>query len=232
VAIVHLCPQCGLDLARVRARREPHYGFMIVTCPGCLRVAVRRPHPLRRFWRGLRRLDWVLTLLALNVVAGGALVGLAVVAVVLFLFATAQFPLGDLWDEAGLWLLAWLALPPILVGAWMRTGLPHWRPRAARATFAAILLIAVGIAGLGQMAAGVVPALEARWRGGPPAPVNLTWVSEGTWTSVRGAALVVLLDVMVAVGTALGRGPAWLLARVASAMWRIRRRRLRRWRTA
>jgi hypothetical protein len=35
VAISHVCMGCGLDLARVRAAPDPHYGLPLVTCPRC-----------------------------------------------------------------------------------------------------------------------------------------------------------------------------------------------------
>ncbi len=55
MAISHVCMGCGLDLARVRAAPEPHYGLPLVTCPRCAGACVRR-HPSRIGWRGARRL--------------------------------------------------------------------------------------------------------------------------------------------------------------------------------
>ncbi len=48
---------CGLDLARVRAAPDPHYGLPMVTCPRCARACVRW-HPSRIGWRGQRRTRW------------------------------------------------------------------------------------------------------------------------------------------------------------------------------
>jgi len=48
-----VCHSCGRDLSGLRACREPHYGWWIVTCPTCGRVRPVRPRaerarPIRR----------------------------------------------------------------------------------------------------------------------------------------------------------------------------------------
>lgn len=75
VPLSRVCPICGTDVARVPARREPHYGWLVIECPGpslatemtgsrndgadrCGRVLYEtrpRTHPTLRGWLTLLR---------------------------------------------------------------------------------------------------------------------------------------------------------------------------------
>lgn len=37
----HVCQSCGRDLALIAPAREPHYGWLLVSCPGCASASVR-----------------------------------------------------------------------------------------------------------------------------------------------------------------------------------------------
>lgn len=51
----HLCTSCGEDLALIAPRREPHYGWPMIACPGCKANAVRWEGHDRRMWRRTRK---------------------------------------------------------------------------------------------------------------------------------------------------------------------------------
>lgn len=51
----HICPSCLVELARIRAVPDPHYGLPVVVCPGCKTACVRTKHPDRVFWRSYHR---------------------------------------------------------------------------------------------------------------------------------------------------------------------------------
>ncbi|HWB20253.1 MAG TPA: hypothetical protein VG711_08140 [Phycisphaerales bacterium] len=70
MAIAHICQGCGRDLARRRAQIEPHYHLPIVRCGECDFVNVRRPHPLPVGWKRLKQVDFALTVLVLQLIAG------------------------------------------------------------------------------------------------------------------------------------------------------------------
>ncbi len=50
----HVCPECGTDLARIRAEPDPRYALLLVRCPQCSRVSVRARDPIRELWRATR----------------------------------------------------------------------------------------------------------------------------------------------------------------------------------
>jgi len=52
VPIAHACHTCGHLLTHVQARWDEGLGLPVVVCPECRAACVRRPHPLRRGWRG------------------------------------------------------------------------------------------------------------------------------------------------------------------------------------
>jgi hypothetical protein len=164
----HVCHECCLDLARVRARPEPRYRLPIVTCPRCGTVHVRREHPIARRGRAAARiaLASVLVVVQLGLLAG--LVAAATAVCVVF---------GDPPRlRAGQVAVAFaigLGLLPIAVGAWLTAGLPHWRRAVAFAAFALLvaLLLAMDVVALPfaiEMAAtaGIPPRDWIRYGGG------------------------------------------------------------------
>lgn len=50
MALAHLCHDCGLDLTRVQAVRDPHYALLIARCPECGTVAALHEYPLLGKW--------------------------------------------------------------------------------------------------------------------------------------------------------------------------------------
>ncbi|MDF1809030.1 MAG: hypothetical protein P1U42_04975 [Phycisphaerales bacterium] len=61
----HICPTCLVELARIRAVPDPHYGLPVVVCPGCNAACVRTKHPDREFWR-----QYLRTNIAIRLVIG------------------------------------------------------------------------------------------------------------------------------------------------------------------
>jgi hypothetical protein len=144
MAMMHLCQNCGTDLAHRRARREPHYGLPIVRCPACARVAVRRRHPAIVWWRYTLRSDrslrWLFTQIAVLGVLTAATIGTA-----WLLFERIQHPRGFVSRAQELGLpLGLVAVTAIVTGAWLTVGLGHWR-RSTRLVTWTIWIVAWGV---------------------------------------------------------------------------------------
>jgi len=130
MVLSHVCTECGHDLARVRARRDPHYGLSLVHCPGCAAVSVRRMHPAWRAWRSFLR---VKTSLGVLVFQFAALVG----------FVAGGVGICEGWGhliERSLDLrpgqriewelpLGFTVLFAVGLGMWLTAGFAHWRAR-------------------------------------------------------------------------------------------------------
>jgi hypothetical protein len=220
MAIAHVCHRCGTDLARLRAQREKHYGLMIVRCPGCEAVFVRRRHPLVTTWRSLRRLDWSLTVLALNLFALGVLLAGTVGGIFGVVLETADRPLSELWNARHAGMMLYLVLWPIPIGIWLTVGLGHWRRRSAWLAFATLALFGLTIAAL-------VDALHERAFGSDPSGwrADLEWLEQATDAWLRSATLLYMIMVAALAGVIPGRGLSWLMVHFRRALWRWRRRR-------
>jgi len=229
----HICQGCGAELARVRAPLDPVYGLRVVVCPRCAAACVRRlPGASRK--RVLRLVDAVSGLLV-NALAG-ALLLLWSVGVVLGLARTldraGEGPLGalQLRDAAGRWidervvLTAALAVLSVAAGAWLASGLAHWRRWLAFVAWTAALVAAVSIGPLvfALRAAAALLMLGSTPRYGGPG-LEL-WA---TRMGLVAGALAVALGAGLPLGCALRRLEALARRRL---LRRIRRRaRARRW---
>ena len=146
MAASHICMSCGLDLARIQAVVDPHYGLPLVACPDCRAVAVRRTHWITARWRQAMRTFAAIRAILVRLLAAAALMG-ASVGLVLALEAWADergetsvgvlpsILLGDhvrASDDdriiAGLVVTAWVAVQAG-VGVLLSVGLGHWRSR-------------------------------------------------------------------------------------------------------
>ncbi len=77
MAFSRVCMACGVDTAPAVPRGEPHYGLVVIDCPGCARVwpaARARQDALWRLWRVVARRAWWVAMLGVQgvVLAGGA----------------------------------------------------------------------------------------------------------------------------------------------------------------
>lgn len=143
MAISHLCPTCGLDLARTRARRDPSLGLPIVLCPACATASARRRHPLIVMWRRglrIRRSFWslvgqfaLLAILLLSVgrssqtIARWTTEGATTLpALVLGAFRIDQGPGVATHPDALSAVTLWLGASAV-AGVWLGATLPHWR---------------------------------------------------------------------------------------------------------
>ncbi len=225
MAISHLCLHCGIDLAHIRPRREPHYGLSIIRCPDCQTVSVRRRHPLWRFWSTLRRLDWALTVLVANACALTALLIAMVTGVIWFVSLSSTSLPGPDWSESD-WIQAGLLLIalPMLIGTWLTAGLSHWRRAPAWLAF-------FGLAVLGLTAVFGVELIVASSGQRQPGWTRSSTAEVITHQLVLSVALAYLLMIVAIPGILPGRSLLWLLRRARSALWRARRRWQRRMRT-
>lgn len=240
MAIAHLCIRCGWDLARMRPVREPHYGLPVVTCPRCSRVTLRRRHPIWQRWHEFRRVDWSLTVVAIQVIlllTLGTITTFCIPAVLLNaapLIGSELFK-GRRSDEHEIRLFAWLCfwvfgvLGPI-TGAWLSAGFSHlrrWKVWASWAGF--MLLIQLVLAGYFIVASSDADVFELG--------LQRTVVFDRTRIAVilfLAPGSMVLAGIMLAalVGIPAGRLLIWLGRYMRSVRWRWRRRRRKQTRTA
>jgi hypothetical protein len=163
VAVSHICTSCGLDLARLRAAVEPHYGLPLVVCPECSTPAIRRREPITARWREGSRIARAFGALLARIVAGIVLMG-GSVGVIFMLEEEArqrgrnivEFPglllKGDAgWIARGDWawvvifFIAWASLQAG-AGVLLIVGLAHWRPGALPwAVWAATLVLCLSL---------------------------------------------------------------------------------------
>jgi DNA-directed RNA polymerase subunit RPC12/RpoP len=139
MAISHLCITCGADLARVRARREEHYGLPLVLCPRCGTAAVRRQRPLGRWW-ATRRLGISLAALLAQLALLTGFIWLTIFVCIELGREIALGRLGIDQPEKTIILALAFGLLPIALGTWLTAGLRHWRGAAAWITFALLIL--------------------------------------------------------------------------------------------
>jgi len=214
----HLCLSCGSDLARVRARQEPHYGLPLVICPACGAAAVRRRHPLVRGWRTLRQLGTSAGVLAFQVAALGAGVGLVTSACIALGEDLVRGRLGRLETDQMATLLLMLVILSVALGTWLTAGLRHWRRSAAWVFFGGLVLV--------LLAADTVmrPVLTLVLRAGGFAEYAYSLeLDEFVARSMCLAGILAVATAGIPLGTGLG-GAGRILRR---ALVRGRRRRLR-----
>ncbi|MHC4990463.1 MAG: hypothetical protein ACYTGC_05730 [Planctomycetota bacterium] len=224
MAIAHICYRCGTDLARVRAHREPHYGLLLLQCPGCCRFLARRRHPLHEFWRGLRRVDWALTIVVFNVLALICLLILTAGNAAWFGREILEDGAAGLLSDHRVPLFGCFVLTPILVGAWLAIGLPHWR----RTTAWAMFTVAASLMTLLVVVMGVIDDLIDNLDTG----ASLRQIALSGGHTMAWALVAVVLTVALApIGVLPGRGLAWLTRKWRQSVRSLRRRRLRRERT-
>lgn len=197
MAISHVCLSCGLDLARVRARLDPHYALPIVVCPDCGRAAVRRKHRI-----GRRTLKLLASLVALIVQAGLAAAGVFGLTVVSHELGgmLARGGLGALPREEIILRLAACAAFAVALGAWLTAGLGHCRRLRTWLVFL----------GAGAVMVSLVPLFDAL----------------PEWLPERYAMLALVMAVATA-GIPVGMLARTAGRGIERVVWRSRRRRLR-----
>ena len=129
----HVCPTCGMALARTRPVEDPRYGLMLVHCPGFGARWVRRRHPIQQRWRAALRVKrsvcaLVAQLVLLVCVALGSMTAVNVL-------ESSRSDLASLLRHEPLTMVSAGILLPIATGLWLTVGLSHWRggrPRGAR----------------------------------------------------------------------------------------------------
>jgi hypothetical protein len=216
MVISHVCVECGHDLARVRARHDPHYGLPLVHCPGCGKVTVRRMHPAWRAWRAFLRVKTSLGLVVFQLaaivgfVAGGIGISEAwgqLIEETQYLLPGEHFP----WAFP----LGMTALFSVALGAWLTAGFAHWRARFAPW----VIYFALG-AGVLALAFIAVPYIQSFMHPGSPSHFADQFL-------VR----IFIFSGLVTGAFFLGVWPGLWIERGLGAFrrwaWRARRRRLR-----
>lgn len=154
MAIAHVCGQCGLDLSRQRARREPHYGLWLVTCPACGCSIPRQRSEITSGLLRFHRLHMALEALLLKSVVSAGLLGLAVVAA----WGVAQVlppRMGLRLEEVVGISFAALIVLPFVTGVWLTTAFTHLRRWKVWITWWSIPAALLVIGSLGYLAAPV-----------------------------------------------------------------------------
>jgi len=221
MAISHVCLECGFDLAKVRAQRDPEYDLWIVRCPRCANCCARNPKLIGRAWHRILRVDMALSILLVQ----GLLLILFVSVNVAALNAATK-----LVDEAtaGLWgdnhtaVLIIVLVTAVCTGAWLTAAFGHvarWRMWAG---WSAILVVFVLVSGPNDR---LGMELSARYGGEP----FVDWI-------MRCAVVLSIIALLVAAymfAAIPGVVPGRVLRAGHSAFrrlrWRMRRRRRRRW---
>ncbi|MCP3905550.1 MAG: hypothetical protein GY715_18140 [Planctomycetes bacterium] len=217
MVLSHVCVECGHDLARVRVRREAHYGLPMVRCPNCDTVAVRRMHPAWRAWRRFLRVKTSLGVLLLQLAALKFFVGGGVGLCEWWLLLVA-----DALDANAARPVEW-ALPiavtllfAVGLGTWLTAGFAHWRER-----FLPWLIYFLIVGAVLAVPRFIVPLIENGASG------QITLLEEAAGWMVRLVGLMAMLVVAIIVGGY----PGLLLERAVAGFrrwaWQARRRRLR-----
>jgi hypothetical protein len=203
---------CGLDLARVRAAPDPHYGLPMVTCPRCARACVRR-HPSRIGWRGRRCTRRAIVGLAGQgafLLASAAISTMASISmaterftprVVVEEFMAVLRGDEDLLMSGPLLTAGALVGWAMLVGVWLSATLRHLGVVKAIVLWGALvqgIILAAGVVQLALVGADTPPANGAATPITPPtgglvvAGVSAPTVTEA-WRVVASAGLITLL---------------------------------------
>jgi len=222
MAVSHICPGCGFDLARIRPVRDADLGVAVVTCLGCGRASVRRRHPMQARWRRARRTLWALFLL-------GVQLGLLTVFTVLT-FVAMEHMVEEMLPRFGDYHLASvLAIPvvvPILLGAWLTAGLPHWNRLAAYGAWVGWM---VALLVIGALFISIDDYVGVAWIARPSLSVS-GYIKEGLLDAELLAWIVLRLVYLpwqllaAAAGWPLGAGVLWAGRNAGRAVRRARRR--------
>jgi hypothetical protein len=223
MAIAHVCIGCGSDLARLRPRREPHYGLNLVTCPGCGLASVRRRHPVWSGWRRGRRAGVSIVVLAARLIITLFLSALNVFAALglLALYNDMQRG-GSAPPGYAAFFVLMLGLLALVTGVWLTAGFEHiarWKVVIGWLAWMALILVVLSLHGpLGR-------ELDPRgWL--DHAPSVTAWIAEGLQHVAMPATFAAGLMLLAALpGIFLGHGLLWLTRLVRRARWRANYRR-------
>jgi hypothetical protein len=220
MAIAHVCPQCGRDLARRRPQLEPHYNLRLIFCE-CGWATTRPMHPILRSWRQILRLYQSLTTLS------GQLMAIAAIATTNVFAATwiaATWMKDDNIHDVlqwRFWLLWPLLVVPVVTGSWLSAALSHWRYLSQWLAWAAFITLIMTFIFL------IIPRVYAmQYRAGirlvPPGP---TAGLSAMWT--RSLLVFAAMMFISLIGVPLGSAIRVAYGHRRINRWKRRRRRLR-----
>lgn len=170
VAIMHLCLECGLDLARVRPGFDQRLGLRLVICPRCRTACERRRHPIRGAWRDMNRAAMAIAVIFVQCMMG-------VMLAIASLGAISAF-IDD--DADRLLTVVTFLLIPIATGAWLRAGFAHLGWWIAWIGWALVVpLITAAIIGACFVLDVDAPLVDLRYAGNRQAlgPIAVAWAA-------------------------------------------------------
>src|SRR5262245_27090216 len=125
MAAAHVCMTCGLDLARVRVQRDPHYHLPLVICPQCRSASVRRRHPIISRFRQARRVALPFIVVAIQLPLIGLFGFLNLMAAFALLMIALEVPRFHDPEEIRWLIVLTLIVLPIITGTWLTIGFHH-----------------------------------------------------------------------------------------------------------
>ncbi|HRP61835.1 MAG TPA: hypothetical protein PK400_00920 [Phycisphaerales bacterium] len=216
MSMAHICTGCGLDLARQRPAREPHYGLRLVTCSCCGTASVRRRHPIDRAWRTTLRVANVIKAL------GSRLLLLLIFTLLTIWTARGtanrleRISIEQFWERHQVMVVLSFIVLPMMTGMWLSAAFAHWRYKAQWLAWAGWII------GVGW----IFPFLISLIRWGPSG----VGLSQGVGAPIGEMALVAFGLMWLISLTAIPLGTILIRAGQLSQrkQWRRRRQRLRR----
>jgi hypothetical protein len=203
-------------------------------------VAVRHEHPTWKRWHQVRRIDWTLTILVVQVIVFLLLATMTSLIIPGVVFNSAPWigvqvfdvrPPDELEIREVYWMCFWVlgVLGP-LTGTWLTMGFSHlrrWKVWAAwgglmlviQFTFALMFIVATSDGGPFPMRIGTAD-LAAR-----------TFIAAGMYFA-PGAIVLALIMVTALLGIPVGKTLLWTGKYIRSTRWRLRRRSRKQTRTA
>lgn len=224
----HLCVQCGFDLARIRAQRDPQLGIWLVQCPECERFAARRrQHPAVLWFRSFRKLDWTLGLLAVQTV----LLFFATLFTMMAIVYTAEELFSRPFERQQIEIAIIYFIIPALVGVWLTAGFPHIPRWKMWLGWGGWILFIVAVTVIMQMLDAMGGWGWYGYQSGSPTPLMDRWriAIESSDVSMWLRGLIYLPWQLVAlwVGWPAGRFARWFFLTARRGMFRFRLRRRR-----
>lgn len=232
MAKAHVCMECGTDLARVRVRREPHYHLLLVVCPGCRAVSVRRHHPIIARYRQARLVTLAIATVIVQLGLIGLFTFLNLMSAVTLLFSVLEVPQRRSDEDILILAVMAVVVVPVATGAWLSVSFHHLRRWKVWMGWFTFMLVPPGVLGWVRAMSEEFILGDATWLGAASDSFAVSVaVSTILFLIVASGPLIVMMIVATA-GIPLGLGIVWVHRWLQRALWRMRLRRARHWRIA
>jgi len=219
------CRNCGVDLARIRPRTDPHYGLRLITCPACQCCDVRDRRPVTRAIDRMIRTTASIRGLLLQVAALAFFLPVLIATRERLTYILPEGP-PDLPPRETALFLAFCSLLTMGYGAWLTMAMGHLgRWRALLIGSGSLLILSLFMLPWTQQALEVlISNLEKR----RPTPAEFPRPQRTTFTVPALAAFAQC--VVIFGGVPLGIGGLAIGRILRRSRWRMRRRWRRRMR--